>query len=80
MKRYVLAASAAALSISLMAGVPAWSQAELAAEAMEKATMLGVDLTDVVLTEEQVLEIENVLNSDDEDASKTEMINQIIAE
>jgi hypothetical protein len=45
-----------------------------------KVTGLGIDLTDVVLTEEDVLEIENVLNGTDDDATKTMAIEEIVAE
>ena len=80
MKRnLVTAVSAAVLSLSLLAG-PALSQVQLAAEVLEKLTMLGFDMTDVVVTEEQVLELENVLNSTDEDDAKKMQIEEILAE
>jgi len=78
-RNLVTAVSAAVLSLSLLAG-PALSQVQLAAEVLEKLTMLGFDMTDVVVTEEQVLELENVLNSTDEDDAKKMQIEEILAE
>jgi hypothetical protein len=72
--------SAAAFAMSLAALTPALAQAQLSEEVTAKVTGLGIDLTDVVLTEEDVLEIENVLNGTDDDATKTMAIEEIVAE
>jgi hypothetical protein len=81
LKRTLIATvSAAALAVSLAALTPALAQAQLSEEVTAKVTGLGIDLTDVVLTEEDVLEIENVLNGTDDDATKTMAIEEIVAE
>jgi hypothetical protein len=81
LKRTLIATvSAAALAVSLAAHTPALAQAQLSEEVTAKVTGLGIDLTDVVLTEEDVLEIENVLNGTDDDATKTMAIEEIVAE
>jgi hypothetical protein len=81
LKRTLIATvSAAALAVSLAALTPALAQAQLSEEVTAKVTGLGIDLTDVVLTEEDVLEIENVLNGTDDDATKTMAIEAIVAE
>lgn len=72
------AVSAAALSLCLLAG-PALAQVELAEEVESELTALGIDTT-MIVTEEQLLQIENVLGGTEDEDTKTQMINQILAE
>jgi hypothetical protein len=71
--------SAAALSLGLLAAGPALALVQLAEEVQAKLTMLGIDST-MIVTEEQLLEIEGVLNGTDTDDTKTEAINVILAQ
>lgn len=74
----VSAVSAAAVSLCLLSGA-ALAQVQLADEVSEKLMTMGIDTT-LIVSEEQLLEIEAVLNGTDDDATKTEAINAILAE
>jgi hypothetical protein len=71
--------SAAALSLSLLAAIPASAQsAQLEADVAAQLTELGFNTDEMMVTDEQVLEIENVLNSDDEDDIKRQRVEEIV--
>jgi hypothetical protein len=76
MKRTLTALTAAALSLALVAGAPAYADTE--AEVRSGLAMLDVQVDDVELTEEQVLQLKNVLNGDGDDDSKVDQINKIL--
>jgi hypothetical protein len=78
-RNLLLTMSAAALSLGLLAAGPALAQVQLAEEVEAKLTMLGIDTT-MIVTEEQLLEIEGVLNTNDSDDTKTEAIKVILAQ
>jgi hypothetical protein len=78
-RNLLMTMSAAALSLGLLAAGPALAQVQLAEEVEAKLTMLGIDTT-MIVTEEQLLEIEGVLNGTDTDDTKTEAINVILAQ
>jgi hypothetical protein len=78
-RSFVAAVSAALLTVSL--SVPAFAQVQLAEEVITKLTELGFDMTDVVVTEEQVLQLEGVLNgTDPADVQKAEIEKILAAE
>jgi hypothetical protein len=78
-RNLLMTMSAAALSLGLLAAGPALAQVQLAEEVEAKLTMLGIDTT-MIVTEEQLLEIEGVLNTNDSDDTKTEAIEVILAQ
>ncbi len=77
LSKFLAATSAALVSLTLLAGAPASAQAQLAAEVMDQLAALDLDPTGWVLTEEQVLQIENVLNSTESDDTKVDQIKEI---
>jgi hypothetical protein len=78
-RNLLMTMSAAALSLGLLAAGPALAQVQLAEEVEAKLTMLGIDTT-MIVTEDQLLEIEGVLNTNDSDDTKTEAIKVILAQ
>jgi hypothetical protein len=78
-RNLLMTMSAAALSLGLLAAGPALAQVQLSEEVEAKLTMLGIDTT-MIVTEEQLLEIEGVLNTNDSDDTKTEAIKVILAQ
>lgn len=62
--------SAAALTLALGVGMPALAQAQLEDEAVATLEGMGFEVDTSTLTEEQVLEITNVLNSDQPEDEK----------
>jgi hypothetical protein len=78
-RNLLMTMSAAALSLGLLAAGPALAQVQLAEEVEAKLTMLGIDTT-MIVTEEQLLEIEGVLNTNASDDTKTEAIKVILAQ
>jgi hypothetical protein len=77
-RSFVATVSAALLTAAL--SLPALAQVQLAEEVATKLSELGFQVDGLVLTEEQVMQIENVVNSTDEEDAKKEQINQILAE
>jgi hypothetical protein len=74
----ITAASAAILSLALMAGTPALAQMELDEAVNGQLISLGFVPGDWVLTEEQVIELQNVLASNDTDGEKQEQVRKIV--
>ena len=62
MNRILAIASAAAVSLALLSGAPAFAQAQTADAVMTGMSELGINTEGLVLTEEQVLQVEAVLN------------------
>ena len=76
MKRTLTALTAAARSLALVAGAPAYADTE--AEVRSGMAMLDIDVVDTELTEEQILEIKNVLNGGDDNESQKDKISKIL--
>jgi hypothetical protein len=78
--RKVLNAAASLAVVLVLTGVaPAMAQVELAENIQTGLSELGIATDGLVLTEEQVLQIENILNDASMDAAgKTAQINEII--
>ncbi len=62
MNRFLAAASAAALSVALLSGAPTFAQTQTADAVMTGMSELGMNVEGLVLTEEQVLQVEAILN------------------
>ncbi len=78
MRRLTIAAAAAAVSVFVVAGAPAFAQEQTADAALTGMAQLGIDTEGVMLTEEQVLQITAILSDAGlDDAEKTEQINVI---
>ena len=78
-RRLLTAVSAAALSLSLLAAVPAGAQEQqLSDSAATGMSALGMDTTGVMVTADQAAMIENVLGSTDQDDIKRGRIQQIL--
>ena len=80
MRKVISAASAAVLSLGLLVATPGLAQVELGQSVVNGLTELGIDPEGWVLTEEQVLQLENVLNSDDSEDEKRAQIEAIVGE
>ncbi len=81
MKRKAIAAvSAALLSLSLAAGTPAVAQAQLDDAVQAQLVALGFLPADWMLTQEQVLELQNVLGSTENDGEKQAQVRQIVGD
>ncbi len=78
MTRLFAAASAAMLSLALVAGVPAVAQEQTADAVMTGMAELGMDTEGLVLTEDQVLQIQTILNGTNDDNEKVDEINQLL--
>jgi hypothetical protein len=77
----ITAASAAILSLSLLAGTPALAQTQALDDAVTaQLVTLGFLPGDWVLTEEQMLEIQNVVSSNEPDGEKQEQVKRIVGE
>ena len=78
MKLMLSTASAVALSFALLAGAPVAAQEQTADAVMSEMATLGMDTEGMVLTEEQVLQIQAVLNDagndDEETVAQIEML------
>lgn len=72
--------SAAALALALGSGMPVLAQAQLEDEAVMTLEGMGFDVDTAELTEEQVLEITNVLNSDQSEDEKKMAIEALFPE
>jgi hypothetical protein len=73
--------SAAALSLSLIAGAPALAQQQLGNQIADRLVAMGFNVDEIgMVSEEQALEIENVLNTSDDDQTKKTRIEEILAE
>ena len=80
MKLMLSTASAVALSFALLAGAPVAAQEQTADAVMSEMATLGMDTEGMVLTEEQVLQIQAVLNdAGNDDEEKVEQIEMLIA-
>jgi hypothetical protein len=77
--RLLTAASAAALSLALLAFPVSAQEGQLSDSAMAGMAALGMDTTGVVVTADQAAQIENVLGSNDADSIKKSHIEEIIA-
>lgn len=78
--KLLTAISAALVSVPLLAGAPALAQAQLSDSVQAQVVGLGFDPAEWTLTPEQLLQIENVLGSTDDEQSKVDQINNIVAE
>lgn len=78
MKTFTTLTSAAALSLAIAAGAPAFAQMSDAVST--GLAQLGFATDGLMLTEEQELEVQNVINSSDDDDTKKARIEQIIGE
>ncbi|MBP7003105.1 hypothetical protein [Amaricoccus sp.] len=76
----VLSRAAAALALALMSAPAALAQAETAEAVLDQMAALGVEVEGLVLTEDQVLRIESVLDGTDGDEAKVAEIEKILAE
>ncbi len=74
----IAAASAALLSVSLLAGAPALAQAQLDDAVSAQLISLGFMPADWVITEEQSLELQNVLSSNETDEIKQGQVRKIM--
>jgi hypothetical protein len=71
--------NAAALSFALLAGAPVVAQTQTADAVMAGMAQLGMDTEGLVLTEEQVLQVEAILNdAGPDDSAKVAQINQLL--
>ena len=79
MKRLFVAASAAALAVALVAGAPSFAQTQTADAVLTGIAELGINTDGLVLTEEQVLEVQTILNdASQDDAAKVTAINTLL--
>ncbi len=79
MKRLLSAASAAALSLALLAGAPLVAQEQTADAVMTGMAELGMDVEGMVLTEEQVLQIQAILSEgSEEETTKVDRIEELL--
>lgn len=79
MRKLLATASSLAVAFVLFAGAPAVAQVELAENIQTGLSELGIATDGLVLTEDQVMQIENVLNdASASEADKTAQINAII--
>ena len=76
--KLMAAASAALLSLSMMAGTPAVAQGTLDDAVTAQLISLGFTPDDWVITEEQTLELQNVLSSADSDDEKEARVRSIM--
>lgn len=74
-----ISASAVLLSIALLGGAPAFSQEQTADAVMTGMAELGMEVEGLVLSEEQVLEIQAVLNDTIDDTEKVTAIEALLA-
>ncbi len=78
MKPILTSASALALALALLAGAPAVAQEQTADAVMTGMTQLGMDTEGMVLTEEQVLQVQAVLSTTDDDRIKVDRIEELL--
>jgi hypothetical protein len=77
MRRFVSAACAAALS-AVLAGAPALAQTQTADAVMDQMAELGIETEGLMLTEEQVLQVEAILNEASDPSDKVSRINELL--
>lgn len=77
MNRILSAASAAALALAL-AAAPVFAQQQTADAVMDGMAAIGMNVEGLVLTEEQVLQIEAILNGTGEESEKVAQINALL--
>jgi hypothetical protein len=75
--RFLIATAVAAL-LAASVSAPSLAQVQLAEEVAAKLTMLGIDQT-LILTEEQLMDVELVLNGTESDQTKVDESNAILA-
>lgn len=79
MKTMLATASAIALSFALLTGAPVVAQEQTADAVMTGMSELGMDVEGMVLTEEQVLQIQAILNEgSEEDETKVARIEELL--
>ena len=78
MKRFLSASAAAVLSAALLVSAPSFAQTQTADAVMTGMSELGINTEGMVLTEEQVLQVEAILSGTDPDADKVAQINQLL--
>jgi len=78
MKRLIVAASAAALSAALLVGAPTFAQTQTADAVLTGIAELGIPTEGLVLTEEQVLQVQTILNGADGNEDKVAKINTLL--
>lgn len=66
------------LALAASAAAPGFAQVQLAEQVANQLRELGVDGT-LVMTQDQLQQIETVLNSDEQDDSKKKRIDMILA-
>jgi hypothetical protein len=78
MTRLLLAASASALSLTLLAGAPSFAQTRTAEQVLLTMSGLGIETEGLVLTEEQVRQVELILETNDDDPEKITRIKALL--
>lgn len=79
MKRFLVGISSAVLSVALLAGAPAFAQTQTADAVLTGMAQLGMHTEDLVLTEDQVLQVQAILNDAAQgDADKVAAINALL--
>lgn len=69
---------AATVSLALLAGAGLYAQEQTADAVLTGMTELGIETEGLVLTEQQVLEIQAILNDTEDDASKVTAIEALL--
>lgn len=80
MNRIHFVASTAGLALALLAGAPALAQEQTAAEVMTELEQMGIDTDGLVLTEDEVLQIDLILSGTDTDVVKKAEIEALMAD
>lgn len=79
MKHFLVGLSAAALSAALLAAGPMLAQTQTADAVLTGMSALGINVDGLVLTEDQVLQVEAILNdAGQDDASKVAAIDTLL--
>ena len=78
MKRLVSVLAAGATALVLLAGTPVGAQQQTADAVMDGMEQLGIETDGLVMTEEQVLQVETILNGTGEESEKVLQINQLL--
>jgi hypothetical protein len=66
------------MALALLAGSPVGAQQQTADAVMDGMAQLGIETEGLVLTEEQVLQVETILNGTGEESEKVSQINQLL--
>lgn len=80
MRRVLSRAAAGLLALGLIAGAPVvtMAQVQTAEAVLDQMAALGMKTEGLVLTEDQVLQIESILNGTDDDSAKVAAINELL--